>query len=156
MQNQPTAWAPQFNWLRGCNCEKNNGSARVNMMPTLKNTQACASENISFFVSPLNPYCFRFHATNTRIQCTLQYVLNYLTSGCIARDLCSSPISPLELWPKPEFFLCLYIRLPQSLPHYFRGHGFHFRGQSRTTIHFRSASANISIVEIRPGVRNVF
>ena len=41
-------------------------------------------------------------------------------------------------------FIPLYvnIRLPRTLPRYFRGHSFHFRGGSRTTIHFRSASAN--------------
>ena len=33
---------------------------------------------------------------------------------------------------------------------------FQFRGRSRITIHFRSASANISIFEIRTVVRNVF
>ena len=52
-------------------------------------------------------------------------------------------ISLCELWPKPEFYS--FIRtLPRTLPRYFRGLSFHFRGRSRTTIHFRSASANIS------------
>ena len=52
-------------------------------------------------------------------------------------------LSLCELWPKPEFYS--FIRtLPRTLPRYFRGLSFHFRGRSRTTIHFRSASANIS------------
>ena len=38
-------------------------------------------------------------------------------------------------------FLYTNIRLPRTLPRYFRGHSFHFRGRSRTTIHFRSTSA---------------
>ena len=53
-------------------------------------------------------------------------------------------------------FLYTNIHLPRTLPRYFRGHSFHFRGRSRTTIHFRSASANISIVEVRNVARNAF
>ena len=52
-------------------------------------------------------------------------------------------------------FLYTNIRLPRSLPHYFRSHSFHFRGRFRATIHFRSASANISILEIKTAVKNV-
>ena len=54
--------------------------------------------------------------------------------------------------------ITLTYSLPRSLPHYLccYGHIFHFRRRSRTTIHFRSASANFSIFEIRTVVRNVF
>ena len=63
----------------------------------------------------------------------------------------------IELWPKPEFYsFILTIHLPRTLPRCFRGHSFHFRGRSRATIHFRSASANISIVEVRNVARNAF
>ena len=62
-----------------------------------------------------------------------------------------------EPWPKPLFY-SFYpnIRLPQTLPRYFCGHSFHFCRWPRTTIHFRSACANMSIVEMRNAARDAF
>ena len=66
--------------------------------------------------------------------------------------------STIDLWSKPDrvLFRCTDIRFPRTLPCYFRGHSFHFRGRSRTTIHFRNASENISIVEVRNVAKNAF
>ena len=105
----------------------------------------------------------RWNGVATRHRPSLCKSIRTVPNPCLARTSLSRLAWALAL--DVSDLLSTRIQCKRLMPTYvFRDHfrsastadSFHFRGRSCTTIHFHSASANISIVEIRTVVRNVF